>query len=146
MMKKLLTDFVKCGLLGWGFEILYTSLGSLQRRDYKLTGKTSLWMFPIYGSACLLAPVSKLLHKKSTAVRGSVYALLIFMGEFISGSLLSKKELCPWNYERSRWHIRKVVRPDYFPFWFLAGLLYEKLLSPKQKIRNTNKESAQADS
>lgn len=133
MMKKLLTNFVKCGLLGWGLEIFYTALGSLRRRDYKLTGKTSLWMFPIYGSACLLSPVSGILQKKSVLFRGSVYALLIFLAEFISGSLLSRKELCPWNYERSRWHIRKVIRPDYFPCWFLVGLFYEKLLSYKGK-------------
>lgn len=128
MMKKLLTNFLTCGLLGWGFEILYTSFGALKRRDLTLTGKTSLWMFPIYGSACLLAPISKLLQHKNTLFRGTIYALLIFIAEFLSGSLLSRKDLCPWNYERSKWHICKVIRPDYFPCWFFVGLLYEKIL------------------
>lgn len=92
-------------------------------------GQTSLWMFPIYGSACLLEPLFKKLKKIPIQVRGSIYALCIFAGEYLSGRFLDKRALCPWNYERSRWHIRKVVRLDYFPNWFFAGLLFEKLLS-----------------
>lgn len=92
-------------------------------------GQTSLWMFPIYGSACLLNPMFKLLKNFSFVVRGSVYAICIFIGEYITGRFLDKRKLCPWNYERARWHIQKVVRLDYFPNWFLAGLLFEHLLS-----------------
>lgn len=128
-MKTLLKNFFKCGLVGWCLEITFTALNSLQKRDMTLMGQTSLWMFPIYGSACLLNPLFKLLKNFSLTVRGSIYALCIFIGEYISGRFLDKRKLCPWNYERSRWHIQKVVRLDYFPNWFLAGLLFERLLS-----------------
>lgn len=124
-------NFLKCGLAGWCLEILFTALGALQRRDMKLTGETSLWMFPIYGSACLLTPLFRLLKKFPFYIRGSVYSLCIFLGEFVSGSFLTKHKLCPWTYERSRWNIKKVIRLDYFPNWFITGLLYEKLLSQK---------------
>lgn len=110
-------------------EILFTSLDSLRRRDYTLKGDTSIWMFPIYGCACFLAPVSRLLKKKSPFVRGLSYAALIFTGEFITGTLLNKKDICPWDYSRSKWHIKKIIRLDYLPFWFMAGLLFERLIS-----------------
>lgn len=127
-MKRIRDDFLKCGILGWCLEIFFTSLHSLQKRDWTLMGHTSLWMFPIYGSGCLLRPFFRLLRKLPFYLRGSIYALLIFCAEFLSGSLLTRKKLCPWNYRKSKWHIKELVRLDYFPCWFIVGLLFEKLL------------------
>lgn len=128
MMKTILKNFLKCGTLGWCLEILFTALHSLRRRDLTLMGHTSIWMFPIYGSGCLLTPLFQVLKKLPVFLRGCIYASLIFLVEYFSGSLLSKKKLCPWNYGKSRWHIHEVIRLDYLPCWFLVGLLYEKLL------------------
>lgn len=130
MMKTLGKNFLKCGLAGWCMEILFTALGSLQKREFRLVGQTSLWMFPIYGSACLLTPLFSFLKRFPVLVRGTIYAICIFFGEFLSGNFLMGKKVCPWNYERSRWNIKKVVRLDYFFNWLLAGLLFEKLLAP----------------
>lgn len=124
MIKK----FLACGIIGWCLEISFTALHSFRRRDLKLSGQTSLWMFPIYGSACLISPASKLLKNRSTPFRGCFYALCIFIVEFVTGTLLSKKNSCPWNYQMSRLNIKHVIRLDYAPFWFLVGLLYEKML------------------
>lgn len=133
MIKKIVKSFLQCGFLGWSLEILFTALGSLRRRELRLDGHTSLWMFPIYGSMCILTPLFKLLKKIPVVFRGTIYALCIFTGEYLTGSLLTRHGLCPWNYERSRWNIRRVVRLDYFPIWFLAGLLFERLLAPDEK-------------
>lgn len=46
MMK---SNFIKCGMIGWCLEVAWTGLGSLLRHDPKLTGVSSLTMFPIYG-------------------------------------------------------------------------------------------------
>lgn len=138
MMKTFLKNFLKCGLLGWCLEITFTALGSLQKRDLRLMGQTSLWMFPIYGSACLLDPLFKRLKNMPLFIRGSAYSLCIFAGEYLTGRYLEDRKLCPWNYEGTRWHIQKVIRLDYFPNWFLAGLLFEKLLS---EDKNCNKEA-----
>ncbi len=133
-MPNLLKNFLHCGLSGWCFEILFTALGSLRNRDFTLKGKTSVWMFPIYGSAAFLSPLFKLLRHKSLLQRGLTYMSLIFSAEFISGKLLSKKELCPWDYSRAKWNIQKVIRLDYAPLWFLTGLFFEKLtISNKPK-------------
>lgn len=126
---KFIKNFLKCGLIGWCMEILFTAAGALRRRDYTLKGTTSLWMFPIYGCASFLAPLYRLLHSKAIWVRGLIYTCLIFITEFVSGTYLRKKELCPWNYSRSKWNIGKVIRLDYAPLWFLAGLFFEQTLT-----------------
>ena len=130
---KIITSFLHCGLCGWCFEIIFTALGSLRNRDFTLKGQTSLWMFPIYGSAAFLAPIFRLLRHKSLLQRGLTYMSLIFSAEYISGKLLCKKELCPWNYSRSKWNIGKVIRLDYAPLWFLVGLFFEQLTRPRNK-------------
>lgn len=127
-MRKFIHNYIHCGLLGWFLEITFTAFQAFRRRDFKLPGATSVWMFPIYGLASLLAPLCRLLRRRSFIFRGLVYTSLIFTGEFTTGMLLRKRELCPWNYERSRWNLARVIRLDYAPCWFIAGLLFERLL------------------
>ncbi len=128
-LKTFFKHFYICGVIGWCLEIIFTALHSLQRHEFSLRGNTSLWMFPIYGMAAILGPVSKILQKKSCLSRGITYALSIFIMEYISGSFLMRKKCCPWNYKTSRWNYKDVIRIDYFPFWIITGLLYERILS-----------------
>ena len=58
---------------------------------------------------------------------------LIFSMEYTTGTLLAKRHLCPWDYQQSRWNIKRYIRLDYAPLWFGAGLLFERILSPSQK-------------
>lgn len=124
----LLQNFIRCGITGWCMEILFTALGSLRRHNFHLMGTTSLWMFPIYGSAALLRPVFKCMRRRPVLLRGSLYMTLIFLVEFLSGNFLKKHRLCPWNYSKSRYNIGQIIRLDYAPCWFGAGLLFEHLL------------------
>ncbi len=126
------SNFIKCGLAGWSMEILFTSMDSLRRRDMTLKGNTSLWMFPIYGSAAFLAPIGRLLRSKPVWARGLSYMGLFFSLEYLSGYLLSRRNLCPWDYNRSRWNISRIIRLDFAPCWFLAGLAFERLLLPPE--------------
>lgn len=127
-MRKFLHNFIHCALLGWFLEITFTAFHAFRRRDLKLSGTTSVWMFPIYGMAALLSPICRLLKNRSLLCRGLTYTVMIFTGELLTGLWLNRRELCPWNYERSRWHLAKVIRLDYTPLWFLTGLLFERLL------------------
>lgn len=127
-MRKFIHNYIHCGLLGWFLEITFTSFHAFRRRNYKLPGTTSIWMFPIYGMAAFLEPLSRLMRKRSFLFRGTVYALLIFTGEYVTGSLLQKRSLCPWNYEKSKWNCASLIRLDYAPCWFISGLLFERLL------------------
>lgn len=129
-------NFIKCGIIGWCMEITFTSLGALRRRERPLMGQTSLFMFPIYGCAAFFRPLFLLLKHCHLLVRGTVYVLSIFASEYTSGRFLAKHNLCPWDYSRHRWHVNGLIRADFFPFWFIAGLLYEHVLtSDSEKIR-----------
>lgn len=85
-------------------------------------------MFPIYGMACIFSPLSQKLKNQNPFLRGSIYAAFIFTGEFLSGLFLKKHHLCPWDYSRAKLNIKGVIRLDYAPFWFTAGLFFEKCL------------------
>ncbi len=136
---RFIRNFLRCGFVGWCMEIIFTALCSLRRRDMRLVGTTSLWMFPIYGSAALLTPICKLLRKSSVFIRGLVYMSMIFSAEFISGRFLMRHKICPWNYQKSPFHIGQVIRLDFAPNWFCAGLLFEKLLTHTQLQDETAK-------
>lgn len=125
--------FFLCGLLGWCLEIFWTGLSSLRRRQMKLEGHSSFWMFPIYGSASLLGPLSRRLKGKSVWVRGTIYAASIFLVEFFSGSILKRRDWCPWDYSKAKWNYKGIVRLDYLPVWFVTGLLYERILNREEK-------------
>lgn len=129
----MIKNFFTCGLLGWCLEILYTSAGSMKNHDIRLKGNTSLWMFPIYGLAAFLKPLSSILKGKPLLLRGSIYTICIFVTEFVTGELLKKKHACPWNYEEAPLNIDGVIRLDYAPFWFGTGLLYEFILNRNSK-------------
>ncbi|MFG6333027.1 MAG: hypothetical protein K1W28_14650 [Lachnospiraceae bacterium] len=121
-------NFLRCGMLGWAMEIFWTGLHAFRVRNLKLTGKSSLWMFPIYGSAAFLTPVVQRMKNTPLFKRGLVYMSCIFLGEYVSGILLKRKNMCPWDYSRTPYHYRGVIRLDYAPVWFLVGLLYERIL------------------
>ncbi len=127
--------FILCGLVGWCLEIFWTGLKSFQRRQMKLEGRSSIWMFPIYGMAALFSPISRWIKDKNLLLRGTVYAGFIFLAEFVTGSLLKKRNMCPWDYSKARWNINGVIRLDYAPVWFLTGLLYERLLCGRRNAR-----------
>ena len=72
MMKR---NFLRCGMAGWCMEILWTGLHSFRVRDPKLTGHSSLWMFPIYGCAAFLEPLMRRLISTPFWKRGLIYML-----------------------------------------------------------------------
>lgn len=57
----------------------------------------------------------------------------IFFAEFISGSILKKLGICPWDYSGTPFNIEGVIRLDYAPLWFGLGLFYEKLFRRQKR-------------
>lgn len=117
--------FLFCGIIGWCAEILWTGLHSLADGKLKLMGKSSLWMFPIYGCAVIIDPLSKRYGNLNVFVRGIIYMIHIFFGEFVFGTILKKFDACPWDYSSSPYHINGVIRLDFAPLWFGLGLFFE---------------------
>lgn len=104
-------------------------MGAIRNRDKKLMAQTSLWMFPIYGMAAVIKPISSHLTKVPMLARGAIYSVGILTGEYVSGSLLKKHKMCPWDYSRAKANINGVIRLDYAPLWMFAGLTFEKILN-----------------
>lgn len=127
-MNRFIHNFIHCGLLGWCLEIVFTAFHAFRRRDFRLAGTTSIWMFPIYGMAAFLAPISRLLRRCNALFRGLVYTVMIFTVEYLTGLWLTRRDLCPWNYKKAKWNLAGIIRLDYAPCWFISGLLFERLL------------------
>ncbi len=125
MMKR----FIIYGFVGWIFEIVFTGTGSLLRGSLSLTGYTYLWMFPIYGMAVLLEPVHDSIRSAPWPIRGMIWVSLILFIEYISGWLLRTSiGICPWDYSGSSpYVVDGFIRLDFFPFWFTAGLIFERI-------------------
>ena len=128
----MLLRFCIYGLLGWCFEIVWTAVSEKVTRrqtDWKLTGHTYLWMFPIYG---LLAPIGEPVHNLLRAhfwvLRGLAYLLGIWLMEFVTGWLLRKfTGKCPWDYSHLRGNFQGIITLEYAPVWFLFGLGFERV-------------------
>lgn len=108
---------------------------SVMAGDWRLMGRTSLLMFPIYGMGALLAPIGKWVdfwvgdspvRGRDQYVRhGMIYMVLIFTAEYISGAWLRARGMCPWDYSGRQSNINGLIRLDFAPLWFATGLLFE---------------------
>ena len=123
----MITRFLIYGALGCLMEILWTGLGSLINRNFRLSSNTSIWMFFIYGMVIFLEPFFVMLEPFYFLLRGSIYAALIFAGEFVIGIALKRADICPWDYSHTRYHVKGVIRADYIPAWIIVGLFYEQI-------------------
>ena len=62
-------------------------------------------------------------------LRGGIYTCFIFAGEYLSGTFLRKLGACPWDYSHARFNFKGLIRLDYAPLWFGAGLIFEKIVT-----------------
>ncbi|MDO5337112.1 MAG: hypothetical protein Q4E89_06580 [Eubacteriales bacterium] len=120
--------FLLCGSVGWCLEVFWTGCHSLFKGEPTMMGNSSLLMFPIYGMAFLIKPLSSLIKRLPLLLRGSIYAAGIFFTEYTTGSMLKKHNMCPWDYSKAPLNYKGLIRLDYAPVWFVTGLLYEKIL------------------
>ncbi len=140
-LKELPKNFLKCGVAGWCLEVMFTSIESILAHDWRLMGRTSLLMFPIYGMGALLEPIGRgvdwwlgqqPMRPTDRMVRhGMLYMVLIFTVEYLSGMWLRAKGMCPWDYSGRSTNINGLIRLDFAPLWFGTGLLFEKLVRKK---------------
>jgi uncharacterized membrane protein len=117
--------FLIYGVIGWCMEIMWTGFHSLKNKDYKMTATTSIWMFFIYGMVVFFEPVCDVLAGLPILIRGGIYVLCIFGIEYLTGGFLKRLGTCPWDYTGSKYSINGLIRLDYAPAWFLAGIIFE---------------------
>lgn len=134
----MIRQLIVFGILGWVIEVFFTGFKSaIIERNPKATGTTYLWMFPVYGAACLGFQGLKyvlVLGTMPLLVRIFAYLVLIYLVEYSSGWLLKKLTgHCPWEYT-NRWSINGFVRLDYAPFWFALCWLIEPTMGWIEKM------------
>lgn len=136
-------NFIKCGVAGWCMEIIFTSAESIAVGDMRLMGRTSLLMFPIYGLGALLGPICQWLDRwlgdaERLGIRDKIWRhgtnnmVLIFLAEYLSGAFLKFYGICPWDYSGRFFNVDGLIRLDFAPFWFGAGLLFEGITGRKK--------------
>lgn len=119
--------FIIYGFIGWGIEIIWTGLSSMLQGDKGLSGFTNLWMFLIYGSAIFLEPIHDIIYGWKWPIRGIIWVVMIWGIEYTSGLiLLSVLKIYPWHYS-GPYAVDGLVRLDYAPAWFVAGLIFERV-------------------
>lgn len=120
------------GIFGLGLETLFTAILDYRAlKDRRLLGYSSLWYFPVYG----LSPLAFYilypgLSGNSLIVRGTIYMILIFISEYLYMIFLRKllgTSPSEESYYKSRWNIQGLIRLDFAPAWFVAGLAFEVL-------------------
>ena len=145
-INELVIHFFRCGIAGWCLEVMFTSVDSIMAGDWRLMGRTSLLMFPIYGMGAFLLPVSQRIDGWLTGLpgipegpggrrgalsrmirHGLIYMVLIFIAEYITGMWLTSIGICPWNYSECPDNVGGVIRLKFAPLWFGTGLLFEYL-------------------
>ena len=136
-------NFLKCGVAGWCMEIVFTSVESIMAKDMRLMGRTSLLMFPIYGMGALLGPIAggidrwiggadRLTLKDKFWRHGLGDMVLIFLAEYVTGAFLKARNMCPWDYSGRHFNVDGLIRLDFAPCWFAAGLLFENITKRKK--------------
>lgn len=136
-------NFLLCGSLGWCLEVFWTGLHSLLNGQLTMMGQTSLLMFPIYGCGAFLSPVLKMIDfwigdqpisfREQVIRHGLIDMVLIFTAEYISGSWLKARGMCPWDYSASSASVNGLIRLDFAPLWFATGLLFEQITKKRSK-------------
>lgn len=111
--------------------------------DWRLMGRTSLLMFPIYGLGALLSPIGRGVDRwiGEAGIRpsdrfirhGMLYMVLIFTAEYLSGAWLKARGMCPWDYSGSMTSVNGLIRLDFAPLWFATGLLFEQITKKRGK-------------
>ncbi len=127
----MLIRFVIYGAIGWCAEVLWTALTEKlfqRQKDWRLTGHTYLWMFPIYGLvAPLYEPLHDALRRHPWPARGLVYVAGFWAVEYAAGWLLRRfTGKCPWDYSELRGSLAGgLIALEYAPVWFTFALLLE---------------------
>jgi hypothetical protein len=120
------------GVLGLGMEVIFTALLDRAKDSRRhLIGFSSLWYFPLYMIAPLyLSIAAPALFALRWPVRGLIYMVSFFVFEYVGMWSIRKlvgSSPSEANYRKARWNVHGLIRLDFAPAWFSAGLLIEGL-------------------
>jgi len=119
---------ITCEIFFVAFTHLITQTQLYSEPIWSLTGKSYVWMFPIYALIPVLGgPIIKRCQPHPLILRLFIYITVIYTIEFASGFTLEQLTgKCPWEYT-SGWQIMGYIRLDYIPAWMAFSFLIEHL-------------------
>jgi uncharacterized membrane protein len=123
---------VAYAVIGVATEVVFTGArDGVLRRDWRLDGRSYVWMVPIYGlAAFVFEPVHDAIRSRSWWQRALAYSVGIMGVEYVLGMALRRLVgVVPWDYTgHSRWTVPGgAVRLDYAPLWAVVGLALERV-------------------
>ncbi len=117
--------YVGVGVTG---EVIFTALKALvKKHDLRLQGYTQVWVMPLYGfgGLFLFEWFQGLIQNQNIVFRFVLYALLIFLVEYLAGFVFKMiTGQCPWEY-KGKWSIKGYINLPHLPFWGAVGLVFE---------------------
>src|SRR5689334_11443091 len=119
------------GAMGWCGEIIWTAMTrriSARVQNWLLMGETSLWAFPMYGSAAFLyEPLHDALRAQFFLVRAFIYLIGFWAIEYAGGWLVLKLAgTKPWDYSKSPGgSLNGLIRWNFVFVWPIVGLALE---------------------
>lgn len=119
---------ITCEIFFVAFSHLLSQTQLFSEPIWSLTGKSYVWMFPIYALIPVLGgPIMKKCQEYPLIFRLTIYTTVIYIIEFSSGFLLEQiTGKCPWEYTNG-WQIMGYIRLDYIPAWLAFSFLIESL-------------------
>jgi len=143
------------GCIGLLIEVWFTSISSLLRRHWKLTGVTYLWMILPYGGVAILSEL--VWDTLDPALLGMgwgrylVIALILvplwYGAEALSAWTIKTSThwlqkwfggtgggVIPWEYDKSKWSPAGMINLKYFPFWLLLACVFGPLSGILQRV------------
>lgn len=131
---QIMASFIAVGIT---LEVFWTAIiNSIKSKDRKLTGKTYLWMFPIYA----LVPFIYLFGIKyfqdiSIFIKAIIYMFMFYLLELATGYIIRKiVGISPWNYrgydikifeKEYKANFKGLICLEYAPVWYLYGIMGE---------------------
>lgn len=130
MDEQLIFQMAVFSLVGLGMETAATAAMDWNKDPNRhLMGYSSIWYMPLYCLTPLfLRATSSWLFALPLLVRGLVYTLAVFACEYVGMWILRKmlgSSPSEASYRRTPWNVHALIRLDFAPAWFSAGLLME---------------------
>ncbi len=128
--KRVLIRCFLFALIGLLIEVFFTGFNQLLEGNWRMTGKTSPWMMPVYGLlGILIMPIGEALKRKRVPLplRAVVYMIGIYVIEYISGTIFRAFGLVIWDYSHLPYNLHGQITLAYAPFWWALGMVIEPL-------------------
>jgi uncharacterized membrane protein len=134
-MTTLLEKVLLYGCLGLLGEVFFTAADSLIQKNWNATGKTYLWMLPIYGFSALGFEAMASHLAWPFYLKALLYVVTIYAIEASTGWAIKRLiGTIPWDYGKSPWTPGGLINLKMAPYWLILALLIDPIFVLLHKL------------